>query len=112
MEPFKVVEDTKVEYRFISNYYDVPLNGICYYLGILYEFERAPLEEYFDDCLHLYKLTAWQEFKWKLKQKLFEICVGYHWSWYPKNRGNLFHFRKPEWFYKKLFKLYYKFKWW
>lgn len=109
----KIVYDNEIEYRFISSYYDLPLKGICYHLGILYEFQRVQLEEYFDDYLELYSLNPFEEFKWKFKQWWFETCVGYHWSWYPKNnkRQTGFYYRKPVWFYKLLMKLYYKLKW-
>lgn len=110
-ESLKMVDDNQVEYRFISSYYDLPLKGICYHLGVLYEFQRVQMEEYFDDYLELYSLNLFEKTKWILRQWWFETCVGYHWSWYPKNRSKGFYYRKPQWLYKLLMKLYYKLKW-
>ena len=104
--PIKMVKESEVEYRFVSNYYDHPLKGTCYYLGKLYYFRRKDDGNY----LYLFPLNHHQERKWKLKQFFFEQCVGYQWSWYPKNRSLGFYYRKPQWLYKILFKLYYKFK--
>lgn len=106
----EIVKDKTVEYRFISNYYDEPLHGTCYYQGVLYEFKRIDDEDNFDHWLKLFELNLFTRVYWKLKQKFFEICVGYHWSWYPKNhRTQGFHIRNPKWLYKFLFKLYYLF---
>lgn len=106
MSPIKIVKESDVEYRFITNFYDHPLKGSCYYLGKLYYFRRKEDSDY----LYLFHLNNSGERKWKLKQFFFEQCVGYHWSWYPKNRSERFRYRKPEWLYKLLFKLYYKLK--
>jgi hypothetical protein len=106
MSPIKIVKDTEVEYRFITNYYDVPLRGSCYYLGKLYSFSRKDEGNY----LYLFHLNMNGERRWKWKQFWFEQCVGYHWSWFPKNRHNKFYYRNPQWLYKFLFWLYYKLK--
>ena len=105
MSPIKIVKESDVEYRFISHYYDEPLKGSCYYLGKLYYFIRKD-----DTYLYLIQLNNRGERKWKLKQFFFEQCVGYQWSWYPKNRSTGFRYRNPQWLYKLLFKLYYKLK--
>jgi hypothetical protein len=57
----------------------------------------------------IYDLTFWEDVRWRLKKFFFEQMVGYHWS-YPKRKNSHFHYRKPEWLYKILFKLYYTIK--
>jgi hypothetical protein len=106
MSAIEIVKDTQVEYRFITNYYDEPIQGSCYYLGKLYQFRRKEGT----NQLFLITLNKKGERRWKLKQFFFEQCVGYQWSWYPKNRSTGFRYRNPQWLYKILFKLYYKFK--
>ena len=106
MSPIEIVKDSQVEYRFISSYHDEPLEGSCYYLGKLYYFRRKEGT----DHLFLITLNKNGERKWKLRQLWFELCVGYHWSWYPKNRSKGFYYRKPEWLYKILLDIYYRLK--
>lgn len=101
------VNDDKVKYRFISNYYDLPLQGTCYYESKLYRFQRSNktnnMDDWWSDNLELYPLNPYQKLKWKLKQKWFEICVGEHWSDYPYKRNSKL---KPDW----LRNIYYKLK--
>jgi hypothetical protein len=106
MSQIELVKDKQVDYRFVSNYHDEPLQGSCYYLGKLYHFRRKEGT----DQLFLIHLNKSGERKWKLKQLWFELCVGYHWSWYPKNRSSGFYYRRPQWLYKILLDLYYRLK--
>jgi len=100
------VLDNQVKYRFITNYYDLPLEGSCYYKNKLYHFKRSDeVDEdgWFSDVLNLYPLNQYQQLKWKLRQWLFEFFVGHHWSWHPTKRNSKL---KSSW----LRHIYYKFK--
>jgi len=100
------VKDSDVKYRWISNYYDCPLEGTCYYMGILFYFKRSePIGDDYDfpDTLELTELGTIGSLKWKWKQWRFEQCVGSHWSNYPYKRNSKL---KPDW----LRNIYYKIK--
>jgi hypothetical protein len=105
-----------VEFRFISNHYDVHLGGTCIYNGELCEFKNQypELDEETDEweemIVEIYKLTLKEKIKWYWRQWLFEKCVGYHYSYSQRKRGERFRYRKPEWLYIRIFNLYYKLK--
>lgn len=105
-----------VEFRFISNHYDVHLNGTCIYNGELCEFKNQypDLDEETDEweemIVEIYQLTFKEKFEWYKRQWLFENCVGYHWTYPQRKEGKSFYYRKPQWLYKRLFNLYYKLK--
>lgn len=93
-----------MNYVFISNFYDYPLSGTCLYNNKLHRFEVEDDGEYYN----VYPLSLWEKVKAKVHQKAFELCVGYHWSWNGNKRSSFFYYRKPEWFYRWLFNVYYK----
>jgi hypothetical protein len=102
------VLDREVIYRFITNYYDLPLEGSCYYDGKLYHFKRSDeVDEdgWLTDNLNLYPLNRYQQFKWKLRQSLFESFVGEHWSWYARKRNSKLKPAWMRWVYYKLKKI-------
>jgi hypothetical protein len=116
--PIATILYDDVKFKFITNHYDVHLNGTCIFNGELCEFENEypDYNEEKDDWeemfVKIYKLSRREKFEWRKKQFLFEQAVGYHWSYPNKNekgRGS-FYYRKPKWFYKLLFKWYYKYK--
>lgn len=94
--------------RFVSDYYDHPLAGVCFYEGEWMEFYYPPengLKHYSRKNkfkVHLFRLTAWEKLKWAYAIKLFEVCVGRHWS-FPNN--TMFEHSKS---HPYLFNLYYK----
>lgn len=90
----------------VSNFYDYPLEGICRPNGELMKFTVDD-----DDYMYFVEpLTGWQKFKWLFNMKMFELCVGKHWSYKDNKRQTFFYYRKPEWLFRFLFKLYYKFQ--
>jgi hypothetical protein len=88
----KEVWDNDVKYRWVTSYYDMPLQGTCYYEDKLWRFQRSNktdnMDEYYSEILELYPLTILEQLKWKLKQKWFEICVGEHLSHYTYKRNS------------------------
>jgi hypothetical protein len=95
------------EIVFVSTYYDGPLEGLTKYKGQLCKFTCVEDDDqyfYYD----LYSLTAWEKIKELWKKKKFELCIGYHWSYKNGKRLSEFHFRKPQWLYKWLFRMYFK----
>ena len=96
---------SKVVIIWVSNYYDLALSGICCYNKKLCRFET----NYETMEVSIYNLTIIEKIKWKKRQKLFEWCIGYHWTYPYRKQGHKFYYRWPKWFWKIIFKLYYKF---
>lgn len=91
-----------VNFIWISCHYDIHLKGLCLYDNKLCRFEvnyNSP-----EKC-EIYSLTILEKIKWSLNKKLFEWCIGYHWT-YPLGRS--FGKRSPKWFWNKIFFIYYK----
>lgn len=113
----KKIADIKYEdvhFKFIGNHWDVHLNGTCIYNGELCEFKNEypefneELDEWEEMMVEIYQLNFLEKLKWYKRQRLFEQCVGYHWT-YGSDKGNRgFYYRKPKWLYKFIFNLYYK----
>lgn len=104
-----------VDFRFISDHYDVHLSGTCIYNDALHDFENdypsynEEKDEYEDMSVRIYSLDFYTRLKRYWKQWLFEQYVGYHWTYpYRKNRSRPFKYRNPKWFYTMLFKWFYK----
>jgi len=109
-----------VKFKYVSNHYDMHLNGTCIYDGEICEFVN-PYPDYseeLDDLVYenvkIYRLGIAEKIKWIWKQWLFEQCVGYNWT-YGKSkkgqeltkRGEWFTRSKPDWLKKVLYKWYY-----
>lgn len=115
-ELIKILPYDKVDFKWISNHWDVHLNGTCIYNGDLCEFENdypsynEETDEWEEMMVRIYKLNYFEKAKWTKRQLMFEKCVGYHWSYYKGRRGKNFYYRKPQWLYKLLFRLFYR-KW-
>jgi len=97
-----------INFVWISNHYDIHINGLCKMGNSLFWFQTINPEEDELKC-DIYMLSFWEEIKLRTRKFLFEQMVGYHWT-YPHRKNSYFHYRKPEWLYKRLFKLYYKLK--
>ena len=76
----------EVEFVFVTNYYDQPLNGLCIVNGdlcefeLVYDFEEPPEHEYYN----IYKFTTFGKYVALYQKKMFELCVGEHWSFKQK----------------------------
>ena len=112
-EPIKTLPYNEVKFKFISNHYDVHLNGSCLYENSICEFKseypnyNEETDDWDEQWVNIYKLNWREKLKWIWKQWLFEKCVGYHWSYRNGKRGKGFYYRKPKWFYVWIFNLYY-----
>lgn len=108
----KIVPYDKMEFVWINNHYDCHLSGLCRYHNKLYKFRtffRCVTEcDGPPDC-SLYHLSIVDKVLWLSKKKMFEWCIGYHWSY--KDGIILeprYKFRKPRWFWNRVFNIYYK----
>lgn len=91
---------------YVNSFYDIPLAGLCRYNGKIERFEV----DYDTLKAEIFLLTPWQRFKALLNKKLFEICVGSHWTYKNGKRSCYFYWRKPVIIHKMLHNLYYKLK--
>lgn len=93
----------EVDFVWVSDHYDLHLTGICRDNGKLCRFET----DYDTTEVSIFELSLLEKVMWLCQKKLFEWCVGYHWSYPEKKRGAVFGGRKPEWFWNALLKIYY-----
>jgi hypothetical protein len=100
-----------IDFVWVDNHYDVHISGLCKLGFSLFYFKTINHDSDEELMCEVYMLSTIEEIKWKLKKFFFEQMVGYHWT-YPKRKNSHFHYRKPEWLYMILFKLYYKIKRW
>lgn len=104
---------SKMDFKFISNHYDIHLEGSCIYENKLCEFKTFPgyWDKDNDDCYEsfceIYKLNLFEKIEWLWKQWLFEKCIGYHYSYKNNKKLGNFYYRTPKWFYNMIFNLYY-----
>jgi len=92
-----------MNFVWIEDHYDIHLEGLCKHKGELCRFTT----EYDTMVCTIYPLSIFGKLRWLFRKKLFELCVGYHWTYKQKVRQGRFYYRKPIWFYKLLFKIYY-----
>jgi len=104
------IEYNNLNLIFVSDYYDIPLNGTCYYNNNICEFKTivgdwdGVKKEWLPSYFEIYQLTWIGKIKWVWTQWLFEFCVGYHYS----HRNKLIYIRKSKWLSDKLYKWYYE----
>lgn len=112
-EPIKTLPYNEVKFKFISDHYDVHLNGSCLYENSICEFRHGyrdygeENDQWYGQCVEIYELNWGEKLKWIWKQWLFEKCVGYHCSYRNGKRGKDFYYRKPKWLYVWIFNRYY-----
>lgn len=106
--PDVIIPLSLMEFVFVSDHYDIHLAGLCRVDGELCAFELDQ-ETYANQnpLYNVYILNALQKLKELWGKKLFEVCVGHHWSYPERNGGAMFFYRYPKWFWKLIFKAYY-----
>lgn len=92
------------DWVWVSNHYDIHLSGLLLYEGELCKFETNELTD-----VIVYRMSMVEKLKAIIDKKMFEWCVGYHWSYPEREQGIEFHWRKPHWFYRLLYFLYFKY---
>lgn len=92
----------QTDFIFVSNHYDIHLSGLCKYDGKLCYFETFDDGESEPVC-EIYSLSFFEKLKELCDKKMFEMCVGYNWT-YPYRKTGEMPFRMTPW----LFKLYYR----
>lgn len=89
----------KVTFVWIADFYDIELSGLCLVDGKLHSF----IGDDPSGDLTVTELTKFSPkwFKEIFRQRLFEFCVGYHWTHGPRHRD--FDTRKRRTFSYKLY---------
>lgn len=114
-----VIPYDDVDFVFVDNYYDLNLSGLCLYNGEIMRFETE-----FTDAgtfigtaiegavVHVFPMAIRKKALALLRKKLFEVCVGTHWT-YPLCIDGVcksYHLKKPKWFWGIVGDLYYRFR--
>lgn len=86
----------------VRDFYDMPLSGLCRYNGALCEFAG----DYETKAYEIKPLAWWQKVRWLMRKRLFEVCVGTHWTYGPEGVEPGY-FRYRGLIHRMLFKLYY-----
>lgn len=115
MKKIATIPYSEVKFKWISSHWDIHLKGLCVHGGEVCLFETQGEGGYWNDedewiepLVDIYELSIGELVEWNARQRKFEMMVGYHWS-YPRKQD--FHYRKPRWFFKFLFWLYYWKEW-
>lgn len=114
-----------IKFVWVSDHWDFHRGGTCLYEGRLCRF--TCVEDYpegWGTCEHedgecplcadypiacmIHEITPADRMKWRIRKKMFEFCVGTHWTYPNRPNGASFHSRRPRWFYAMLFAIYYK----
>ena len=121
------VKQKEIDFVWVTNHWDIHLDGICKYKGSLCSFHCVewgywkPIEEegvdeddwdeeWIDSIYEITSLSLWEKIKWKFSQWKFEIFVGKHWSYRNGKRGPKFGANRPKWWVQWAFNWYYKLK--
>ncbi|MEO6305086.1 MAG: hypothetical protein ABIP51_18150 [Bacteroidia bacterium] len=114
MKLIDTISYSKIKVLFVSSHYDLHLEGLCRFNNKIclfktlvgdYNEEKDDFDEFFCE---IYELTFKEKIKKLFFKKKFELMVGYHWSYPQRKKGVRFYYRKPVWFYKILYNLFYK----
>lgn len=85
MDMFYRVPYEYMHFEWVSSHYDVHLEGLCRVNGELMYFktEKSHLCYPWRNLrCHVFPLRGIDKLAWRIRQRLFEVCVGRHWS-YP-----------------------------
>ena len=101
-----------INFVWVSDHYDIHLSGLCRMNGQLMRFEIPKNSKWCGGPwhiprFHIYKLNPIEKLCLLLKKRLFEICIGKHWTYPDRKQGVRSKIRKPLWFWRLVFKLYY-----
>lgn len=116
-KPIATIPYDDVDFKWVVHHYDIHLAGSCIYNGKLCSFQTISDPEWNEEEdewelpeVNVYPLSWKERLEYRWSQFKFEQSVGYHWSYRDGKRGENFKYRKPQWFYKWLFKMYFKLK--
>lgn len=100
------IELVWVNEQFLTKTGTPPRSGICYYRNKLQGFIGYETKDQ-RIVFATFNLTFNEMIRWKLSQKLFETCVGYHCTYKNNKPIDIPRKRRPEWLFKRLFRFYF-----
>lgn len=83
-QPFIQVNPNDFQIVWVENYWDYPVSGLALVGNKLHYF--YDISGLGDHTVSVQPLSFIPKLKWLLKKRLFEICVGYHWTYGPKHK--------------------------
>ncbi len=92
-----------IKFVWISNHYDIHLSGLCRFDGKLHEFTV----DYDTKKGVISSINMIEKIRWLISKKLFELCVGFHWTYPHRTNGVKYGERIPAWFWYFIVMLYY-----
>lgn len=97
-----------MDFTWISSHYDVHLRGLCKSDGKLcwFDTDKGVLDVDEGTCA-IFKLSWYEKILYRFKQKMFELCVGKHWTYPCRKDGTIFYYKKPVILHKILMAIYY-----
>lgn len=105
MQRATILDYQLMRFIWVNNFYDHPLEGTCWWQGRFCYFEAV---DYDSDQYRVYYLTWQERWRWRFRQRMFELFVGTHWTYDKENRRTAsFGTRKPRWFWNLMFRFYY-----
>lgn len=78
----RVIPCEELKIVWVDVYYDHPLAGLCSVDGRWWAFEWG----FQEDEVTVTELRPWSRLRWWASKRLFEVCVGYHWTYGPQRR--------------------------
>lgn len=79
-----MIRYSELDIVFVESYYDIPLEGLCLYKN---KIERFEVVDYDLADYKIVPLTTFQRWSALLNKRMFEFCVGTHWSYkLPKDQ--------------------------
>ena len=105
---------SETDFLWISNHWDLHLEGLCKYKNKIHKFKtlegewNEDLNDWNESFCEIYKLNFIEKINLLWIKKKFEWFVGYHWTYPHRKNGYSFHYRKPKFIFVWLFNLYYK----
>tara|TARA_Y100000310_G_scaffold56232_1_gene51642 strand:+ start:47682 stop:48092 length:411 start_codon:yes stop_codon:yes gene_type:complete len=101
----------EVDFVWISNHWDMHLSGLCRYNKKLCYFDNV--DDIYDNKLKdiyvsIHNLIFDEKIEWIIRKKLFEWCVGYHWTYPHRESGVHYRKRSPRWFWQFIQDAYYR----
>lgn len=114
----------ETQFYWVDNHWDIHLSGLCLYNNKIHRFitddaewydylSKAKEEDDIDETKYtiwcdIFQLTPFEKIKHLYDKKLFEICVGTHWSYSKgQTQRSRFYVRKPKWLHQLLFDWFY-----
>lgn len=110
----RLVAYNAMDFVWVRSHYDIHLEGLCCYNGRVCKFQLASGGKWVNDGGYMppvYKVSDMgvvEKIAALFEKKMFEIIVGYHWTYPHRKRGVVYSMKRPYWFWKIMTNIYYR----